>query len=182
MVWKGGSGMIVLDDYLKDIEYTCLPDLSVNDDIYVLTKLNNWFCGFDDYVFLEAKVTWSSNGKYKHEATVEDYNFGKFDIALDCNHLYGYDDSGYIMSIVSIGMIYNYIFDFDVGVKIIKRHNTDDYIERIVDAYTKVLDKRLIDFFQLPCKIYPDEAFRVDLVELMKMEEAKKIVKIRSNI
>lgn len=112
-----------LTSLMLDIEYglkyTYLPCLSVGDEIYIQAYLNKRFWGFDFPVFLSAKVTESSDGKYKHEVVVDDYMFGTFDADLDCNHLHGYDFSKYTMTPYN-GLIYHLIFKLN-GICFIKK-------------------------------------------------------------
>lgn len=130
-------------DIEHDLKYTYLPHLSVGDEIYIQAYLNKGFWGFDFPVFLPAKVTWSSDNKYKHESTIDDYIFGTFDVALDCNHLYGYDDTKYTMSIYG-GIIYSLIFKPN-GICFINKENCFDRIN-LIHKYNDLIRQR-IDMF-----------------------------------
>ena len=130
-------------DIERGLKYTYLPHLSVGDEIYIQICLNKRLWGFDFPVFLPAKVTWSSDRKHKHEVTIDDYIFGTFDAALDCNHLHGYDDTKYTISIYG-GIIYSLIFKPN-GICFINKENCFDRIN-LIDEYSNLIMER-IDMF-----------------------------------
>ena len=130
-------------DIVHDLKYTYLPCLSVGDEIYIQAYLNRRFWGFDFPVFLSAKVTNSSDGKYKHEVTVDDYIFGTFDADLDCNHLHGYDDTKYTITLYN-GLIYPLIFKSN-GICFINKKNCTDKID-LIYKYNDLIMQR-IDMF-----------------------------------
>lgn len=130
-------------DIERDLKYTYLPYLSVGDEIYIQAYLNKRFWEFDHPVFLPAKVTWSSDNKYKHEVTIDDYIFGTFDAALDCNHLYGYDDTKYTISIYD-GIVYSLFFKPN-GICFINKENCFDRIN-LIHEYNNLIMQR-IDMF-----------------------------------
>ena len=133
----------LMSDIERGLKYTYLPYLSVGDEIYIQAYLNKRFWGFDHPVFLPAKVIWSSDNKYKHEVTIDDYIFGTFDAALDCNHLHGDDDTKYTISIYG-GIVYSLFFKPN-RICFINKENCFDRIN-LIHKYNNLIMQR-IDMF-----------------------------------